>query len=193
MEEISMENKTINLVTDETVNEILSSLDDFDAENAWYEVWAIGYDCDGDITGTEILLGTFDDPDAAVQYASIITWADIKAEADGAEEFVKTSDMLSIEVETVVNCEDEEEGTMNVGTIFAKSMCVFIEDIRVTSKDFEIVEDDKLKISCKLLKDFNKNDKVKVYFTEEKMILTYKIISRVIYDDGEYYHLDLLY
>jgi hypothetical protein len=188
-----MENNVVNLVTDETVNEIISSLDDFNAENAWYEVWAIGYDCDGDITDTEILLGTFDDPDAAVQYASIITWADIKAEADGAEEFIKTSDMLSIEVETVVNCEDEEDGTMNVGTIFAKSMCVFIEDIRVTSRDFEIVEDDKLKISCKLLKDFNKNDKVKIYFTEEKMILTYKIISRVIYDDGEYYHLDLLY
>ena len=188
-----MENNVVNLVTDETVKEILANLDDFDAKDASYEVWAIGYDCDGEITDTELLLGTFENHDEAVQFAAILTWADIRAEADGAEEFIKTSDMLSIEVETVVNCEDEEEGTMNVGTIFAKSMCVFIEDIRVNSKDFEIVEDDKLKISCKLLKDFNKNDKVKVYFTEEKMILTYKIISRVIYDDGEYYHLDLLY
>ena len=186
-----MENN-INLVTDETVNEIIESLDDFDAENAWYEVWAIGYTDEGELAGAEMLLGTFDDADSAVQYASIITYADIRQE-DEDEIFVRTSDMLSIEVETVVDCEDEEEGTMNVGTIFAKSMCVFVEDIRVTTKEYEIVEDDKLKISCKILKDFNKNDKVKVYFSEEKMILTYKIISRVIYDDGEYYHLDLLY
>ena len=182
----------INLVTDETINEIIESLDDFDAENAWYEVWAIGYDCDSELTGAEMLLGTFDDADSAVQYASIITYADIR-QIDEDEIFVRTSDMLSIEVETVVDCEDEDEGTMNVGTIFAKSMCVYIEDITVTSKDYEIVEDDKLKISCKLLKDFNKNDKVKVYFSEEKMILSYRIISRVIYDDGEYYHLDPLY
>ena len=188
-----MENNVVNLVTDETVKEILANLDDFDAKDASYEVWAIGYDCDGEITDTELLLGTFENPDDAVQFAAILTWADIKAEADGAEEFIKTSDMISIEVETVIDCEDEEEGTMNVGTIFAKSVCVFVEDIRVSSKDYTIVEDDKLKVSCKLLKNFNKNDKVRVYFTEEKTILTYKIISKVIYEDGDYYHLELIY
>lgn len=186
-----MENNVVNLVTDETVKEILTNLEDFDAKDASYEVWAIGYDCDGEITDTELLLGTFENPDEAVQFAAILTWADIKAEADGVEEFIKTSDMLSIEVETVVD--DGEDGTMNVGTIFAKSMCVFVEDIRVSSKDYTIVEDDKLKVSCKLLKDFNKNDKVRVYFTEEKTILTYKIISKVIYKDGDYYHLELMF
>ena len=186
-----MENNVVNLVTDETVKEILANIEDFDAKDASYEVWAIGYDCDGEITDTELLLGTFENPDDAVQFAAILTWADIKAEADGAEEFIKTSDMLSIEVETVVD--DGEEGTMNVGTIFAKSVCVFVEDIRVSLKDYTIVEDDKLKVSCKLLKNFNKNHKVRVYFTEEKTILTYKIISKVIYEDGDYYHLELIY
>ena len=186
-----MENNVVNLVTDETVKEILANLEDFDAKDASYEVWAIGYDCDGEITDTELLLGTFENPDDAVQFAALLTWADIKAEADGAAEFVKTSDMISIEVETVVD--DGEDGTMNVGTIFAKSVCVFVEDIRISSKDYTIVEDNKLKVSCKLLKDFNKNDKVRVYFTEEKTILTYKIISKVIYEDGDYYHLELIY
>lgn len=186
-----MENNVVNLVTDETVKEILANLEDFDAKDASYEVWAIGYDCDGEVTDTELLLGTFENPDDAVQFAALLTWADIKAEADGAEEFVKTSDMISIEVETVVD--DGEDGTMNVGTIFAKSVCVFVEDIRISSKNYTIVEDNKLKVSCKLLKDFNKNDKVRVYFTEEKTILTYKIISKVIYEDGDYYHLELIY
>ena len=81
-----MENN-INLVTDETVNEIIESLDDFDAENAWYEVWAIGYTDEGELAGAEMLLGTFDDADSAVQYASIITYADIRQE-DEDEIFV---------------------------------------------------------------------------------------------------------
>ena len=179
----------VNLVTDETVNEIINELEDFIDAKVTYEVWALGYDCDGEFTGSDLLLGTFDDPDAAIQYAAIITWHDIR-HIEGYEKFIKTSDMLSIEVETVV---DSEDGTMNVGTIFAKSICVFVEDIRLTSDDFTIVDEDKIKVSCKLLKDFNKNDKVKIYFTEGKAVFNYKIISKVVYDDGEYYHLEFLY
>ena len=186
-----MENNVVNLVTDETVNEIINELEEeLTDTKATYEVWALGYDCDGEFTGTDLLLGTFEDPDAAVQYAAIVTWHDIR-QVDGYERFIKTSDMLSIEVETVV--EDEYDGTMNVGTIFTKSICVFIEDLRLSSKDFEIVEEDKIKVSCEILKDFNKNDKVKIYFTDGKAVFNYRIISRVIYTDGEYYHLEFLY
>lgn len=186
-----MENNVVNLVTDETIKEILNSIEeDFDINKVTYEVWALGYDCDGEFTGTDLFLGTFEDPDAAVQYAAIVSWADIR-HLEGADKFKRTSDMLSIEVETVVDCEDD--GTMNVGTIFAKSICVYVEDLRLSSNDFEIVEEDKLKVSCELLKDFNKNDKVKIYFTDGKAVFNYKIISRVIYADGEYYHLEFLY
>ena len=186
-----MENKVVNLVTDETVKEVIDSIEeDFDVDKATYEVWALGYDCDGEYAGTDLLLGTFEDPDDAVQYAAIITCQDIRY-IEGHEIFIKTSDMLSIEVETVAT--DEFGATMNVGTIFAKSICVFVEDIRLFSGDFEIVEEDKIKVSCKLLKDFNKNDKVKIYFIDGKAVFNYKIISRVIYDDGEYYHLEFLY
>lgn len=171
-------------------NDFEEELMDGEFEAYSYEVWALGYNCDGEFTGTDLLLGTFEDPDVAAQYAAVVTWSDIRLH-EGYEKFVKTSDMLSIEVETVI--EAEPEGTMNVGTIFRKSICVFVEDLRLSSNDFEIVEDDKIKVSCKLLKDFNKNDKVKIYFTDGKAVFNYKIISRVIYDDGEYYHLEFLY
>ena len=189
-----MENNVLNLVTDEMVNEILNDIEeDFDINKVTYEVWALGYDCDGEFTGTDLLLGVFDDPDDAVQYAAIVTWNDIR-HMEGADKFKRTSDMLSIEVETVVDCEDDTTvDTMNVGTIFAKSVCVFIEDLRLSSNDFEIVEEDKIKVSCDILKDFNKNDKVKIYFIDGKAVFNYKIISRVVYADGEYYHLEFLY
>ena len=115
-----MENNVVNLVTDETVKEILANLmismqrRKLRSMGNWLWLW-------WRLPDTELLLGTFENPDDAVQVCCN-TWADIKAEADGAEEFIKTSDMLSIEVETV---DWREEGTMNVGTIFAKSVCVF--------------------------------------------------------------------
>jgi hypothetical protein len=184
-------NMEIALNTDEAIKDILNEIEeDFDTDKATYEVWALGYDCEGEFTGTDLLLGTFEDPDAAAQYASIITWYEIR-NLDGHDKFIKTSDMLSIEVETVVD--DGEGGTMNVGTIFSKAICVCVEDIRLSSEDFEIVEEDKIKVSCEILKDFNKNDKVKIYFTDGEMIFNYKIVSRVVYTDGEYYHLEFLY
>lgn len=187
-----MKDNVVNLITDETVDEILKSIDEIPADaKVAYEVWAIGYNGNSEITGTELLLGTFENPDDAVQYATIITWADIIAEAEGAEEFVKTSDMVSIEVETVID--NEEEGTMNVGTIFAKTLTIVVEDIQLTIKDYTVLEDGNLKVSRKLLKDFNKNDEVKILFTGEKSgILTFKIISKVIYEDGDYYHLEFV-
>ena len=125
-----MENVNINLVTDETVKEILAGLDDFDAQNAWYEVWAIGYEGE-EVTDTEILLGSFEDPDSAVQYAAIIHLSDItKQMQEGILDEVSLDnvDCLSIEVETVVNCEGEEEGTMNVGTIYARTIYINNEE-----------------------------------------------------------------
>lgn len=141
-----------------------------------YEVWAMGYNADGDITDAELLLGTFEDPDAAVQYASIITFADIK-EIKGAEVF-KDCDMLSIEVETVV---EDEEDSINVGTVFAKSIEVFYEDICLSVKDIALLDDGSLKIPCDLLKDFNKNDTIRIKFTDadSQPIMTYRIISRL--------------
>ena len=52
-----------------------------------------------------------------------------------------------------------------------------------------------LKIPCKLLKDFNKNDYIDILFKEEneRFILTYKIISKAIFADGDYYICEFIY
>jgi hypothetical protein len=110
---------------------------------------------------------------------------------------------FSIEVETVVaDPEDEDGGTMNIGTIYSRDLWIdgeygSVEDTEPTifiyNKDYELLEDGTLKVRCELLKDYNKNDRVKLCFAEEDSCsLTYKIISKVIYEDGDYYHLDFI-
>ena len=61
--------------------------------------------------------------------------------------------------------------------------------------DYEILEDNTLKVSCDLLKGYNKNDIVFICLPHEDndFVLTYKIMSRVMYEDGNYYHCELNY
>mgnify|MGYP006974372196 CR=1 FL=1 len=56
----------------------------------------------------------------------------------------------------------------------------YSEVVPVTAKDYRLLEDGSLEIDCDILKNFNKNDMVQIWFTDEdhKSILTYKIISK---------------
>jgi hypothetical protein len=175
---------------------VTEDLEDFNEETpVTYEVWAIGYTADNKITDTDMLIGEFTDPDQAVEKAKTVTLADIVHQAaeehDGSEP-VDDVAYISIEVETVVD--DEEEGTMNVGTIYKRELWIdgeygdeadipedeYSEVIPVTTKDYKLLEDGSLEIDCEILKSFNKNDTVQIWFTDEdgKAILTYKIISK---------------
>lgn len=175
---------------------VTEDLEDFNEETpVTYEVWAIGYTTDNKITDTDMLIGEFTDPDQAVEKAKTVTLADIVHQAadeyDGSEPADDVA-YISIEVETVVD--DEEEGTMNVGTIYKRELWIdgeygdeanipedeYSEVIPVTTKDYKLLEDGSLEIDCEILKNFNKNDTVQIWFTDEdgKAILTYKIISK---------------
>jgi hypothetical protein len=114
---------------------------------------------------------------------------------------------ISIEVETVVgDPEDEDGGTMNIGTVFQKTIYLtshndFIEPIYflMPHNDYEVLEDNTLKIKRKpLLADVNKNDIIEVAICDtpeaalHPTVLKYKVVSKVIYEDGDYYHCELL-
>ena len=185
-----MDNKLVNESIDEILENDIEITEDSEVS---YEVWALGYD--EDIIDVELLLGTFEDPDDAVQYASIIKLADIEEyiREEHLDEYLFDGlDCLSIEVETVV---DSDDTMMNVGTIYTRSIQLEPnEDISITKNDYEVLETGEIKISKKLLKDFNKNDVIKVMFADEegKPVLPHKIMSTVIYQDGEYYHLEFM-
>ena len=107
------------------VNSIVEDLDDFSEDTkVAYEVWAIGYRGDCLVDGTELLLLDFTDPDEAIRYSRDLVLADVvqKAweESDDEAYPVETVDYISIEVETVID--DNENGTMNIGTIYKKDL-----------------------------------------------------------------------
>lgn len=107
------------------INSIVEDLDDFSEDTkVTYEVWAIGYRRDCLVDGTELLLLDFTDPDEAIRYSRDLTLADVvqKAweESDDEAYPVETVDYISIEVETVID--DNENGTMNIGTLYKKDL-----------------------------------------------------------------------
>ena len=184
-----MENKDLAKFIAEDLDEIPE-----DAE-VTYELWAIGYNADGAVTDTEMFIAEFKDPDAAIEFAKKLTMADIVHQAaeehDGSTPAENVT-YISLEVETVVD--EDEDGTMNIGTIYKRELWIdgeygdeedapedeYSEVVPVTAKDYRLLEDGSLEIDCDILKNFNKNDMVQIWFTDEdhKSILTYKIISK---------------
>ena len=175
-----------------------------------YEVWALGYKNDESITDTEMLLSEFADPDAAVEYAKTVSLADILNQA--ADEYEGTEpiselDYITVEVETVIE-DENEEGTMNIGTIYTRDLWLdgecdddnlpkdeYSNVVSIQKDEYTLLEDGSIKVKCDILKGFNKNDTVQLMFVDENniSILTYKIISKVIYADGDYYHCEFTY
>jgi hypothetical protein len=191
---------------EELMNNIVEDLEDLpeDAE-VRYEVWALGSDLEYEPTEDEYLIGEFDNPDEAIKCAEEFTKETFYAEYEKPTN--PDTFHISIEVETVVgDLEDEDGGTMNIGTVFQKTIYLtshndFIEPIYflMPHNDYEVLEDNTLKIKCKpLLADVNKNDIIEVAICDtpeaalHPTVLKYKVVSKVIYEDGDYYHCELL-
>lgn len=177
------------------VKELIDEIDNISEETqVTYEVWGIGYDSEDCVTDAEFLFKTFDKPEDAVEYAKSLTFSDVvqlSAEDNPDLELEYEVAYISIEVETVID--DEDEGTMNVGTIFRKEIWVSEEEtseeetvedpdpiVKLSSKDYELDDEGNLIVSRELLKDYNKNDYVRFHFTDENEsgTFSYKIISK---------------
>jgi hypothetical protein len=94
---------------------------------------------------------------------------------------------------------------MNIGTIYKRDLWLDGEYgseeelgldgepiIALSASDYELLEDNTLKIRAELLNGFNKNDCVSIYFADDKDsdILTCKIVSN---RNCDYYHCELVF
>lgn len=201
---------TINdILLDEELAELVEDYEndvDFMSQEVNYEVWAFGYDENDEITDAELCMFTSTDPEEAIKYAKSVELADIIHEAGNGPCASSKVFRIAIEVETVIEIDGD---LTNVGTIYSKTVweqetfeepededdeevdVVYI----VNRSDYEILEDNTLKVSCDLLKGYNKNDIVFICLPHEDndFVLTYKIMSKVMYADGDYYHCELEY
>ncbi len=169
----------------ELVNKLVEDIEVPEDIPVMYEVWAIGFDEQDELTGASMVLGTFEDPDMAVEYAKALTLADVvnlAADDEYADLTVETHS-ISIEVETVVPSDDEDELNMNVGTVYKKRLEIFEElpqYVPLSADDFELLENGDIQIPCSILKDYNKNDCFTAIFEDGSVSqpMIYRIISK---------------
>ena len=96
---------------DELLEEL--NLDDFDAKDATYQVWVLGYDENEHITDFEVMVNKSKDAESMVEYATNY----VEEERYGTMTFPDEVKYIEVLVETVVDLEDYNE---NVGTLFSK-------------------------------------------------------------------------
>ena len=96
---------------DELLEEL--KLDDFDAKDATYQVWVLGYDENENITDFEVMVDESKDAESMVEYAETY----VEEERYGTIAFPDEVKYIEVLVETVVDLEDYDE---NVGTLFSK-------------------------------------------------------------------------
>lgn len=96
---------------DELLEEL--NLDDFDAKDATYQVWVLGYDENEHITDFEVMVNESKDAESMVEYATNY----VEEERYGTMTFPDDVKYIEVLVETVVDLEGYNE---NVGTLFSK-------------------------------------------------------------------------
>ena len=96
---------------DELLEEL--NLDDFDAKDATYQVWILGYDENENITDFEVMVNESKDAESMVEYAENY----VEEERYGTMAFPDEVKYIEVLVETIVDLEDYDE---NVGTLFSK-------------------------------------------------------------------------
>ena len=96
---------------DELLEEL--KLDDFDAKDAMYQVWVLGYDENEHITDFEVMVNESKDAESMVEYAERY----VEEERYGTMTFPDEIKYIEVLVETIVDLEGYNE---NVGTLFSK-------------------------------------------------------------------------
>ena len=96
---------------DELLEEL--NLDDFEAKDATYQVWVLGYDENENITDFEVMVNESKDAESMVEYAERY----VEEERYGTMTFPDEVKYIEVLVETIVDLEDYDE---NVGTLFSK-------------------------------------------------------------------------
>ena len=192
---------------EELMKNIVEDMDEIpESAEVLYSVWALGHDSDDEPTNTEYLIGEFDNPDAAVECAEQVTATEMinelgQIQSDGTAYF-------SIEVETVVgNPEDEDGGTMNIGTIYKRDLwidgeygyeedapCSVASVVAITPRDYFLLDDGILRVRNDFLQEYKPDDLVSFYFIDEpdSDMLTYKILSESEYDGESYFDCELM-
>ena len=99
------------------MEDLEEDLEGADLIDVRYEVWALGYDACGFCLDVELLLGTYDDKEEAIEKAKSFNSLDDVKKATSDDLGLVDGDYVNIVVETIKN--DDPTNT-NIDTVFIR-------------------------------------------------------------------------
>ena len=115
--EMKFDEADINEAIEDDMEDLEEDMEDTDQRDVRYEVWALGYDANDFCTAVELLLGTYDDSDDAIQKVKRFNSLDDVKNAASDDLELDEGDYVSIVVETIKN---NDPTNSNIDTVFIR-------------------------------------------------------------------------
>ena len=113
--EMKFDEADINEAIEDDMEDLEEDMEDTDPRDVRYEVWALGYDANDFCTDVELLLGTYDDREEAIEKAKSFNSLDDIKKATSDDLGLADGDYIDIVVETIKN---NDPTNSSIDTIF---------------------------------------------------------------------------
>ena len=117
--EMKFDEADINEAIEDDMEDLEEDMEDTDPVDVRYEVWALGYDANDFCTDVELLLGTYDNKEEAIEKVKSFNSLDDVKKATSDDLGLVDGDYVNIVVETIKN--DDPTNT-NIDTAFLKAI-----------------------------------------------------------------------
>ena len=115
--EMKFDEADINEAIEDDMEDLEEDMEDTDPIDVRYEVWALGYDAKDFCTDVELLLGTYDNKEEAIEKAKSFNSLDDVKKATSDDLGLAEGDYVNILVETIKN---DDPTNANIDTAFLK-------------------------------------------------------------------------
>ena len=117
--EMKFDEADINKAVEEDMEDLEEDIEDTDPRDVRYEVWALGYDANDFCTDVELLLGTYDDREEAIEKVKSFNSLDDVKKATTDDLGLVDGDYVNIVVETIKN---DDPTNSNIDTVFIRAI-----------------------------------------------------------------------
>ena len=115
--EMKFDEADINEAIEDDMEDLEEDMGDTDPIDVRYEVWALGYDANDFCTDVELLLGTYDDREEAIEKVKSFNSLDDVKKATSDDLELDEGDYVNIVVETIKN---NDPTNSNIDTVFIR-------------------------------------------------------------------------
>ena len=115
--EMKFDEADINEAIEDDMEDLEEDMEDTDPIDVRYEVWALGYDANDFCTDVELLLGTYDDREEAIEKVKSFNSLDDVKKATSDDLGLVDGDYVNIVVETIRN---NDPTNTNIDTVFIR-------------------------------------------------------------------------